>query len=501
MNDCASLDSPNLTGNRFALINATPRASAILSWQMPALLMAALYLILPNLPLLFSIRGLGASPHGYINLEYLLIGAVGVFLPRGVVFVLLAVESLADFAYSICYTYQFSLRDLLSSIRYLLVLPKDRVLEGIAFLAMVLVVCATLAFARPHPRKRLWTAGALLALAAILTPIDVLCGQNPVWHKDMSFLSFRVARSPALTLLWREDRASRTNAASQNNENAPMFSASFGATSLLEGRPSASVSPNVVLIVVESWGLLLDPHLAQALTVPYDDPRIARRYKVTYGSAPFTGLTVPGEARELCHSTAGFGIIHASTELAQQCLPAFFHARGYRNLAVHGYVGQMFYRATWYAKLGFDQTWFEPDLEKAGLPGCRGAFPGICDASIAGWIGSALLSVDQQKPRFIYWVTLNSHIPVPARPDLPDDGVCTAQPALHDSAPLCSWFRLVRAVHQSVQETALGTTARPTVFILVGDHAPPFGSPQLREQFSSTQVPYVMLTPTAISSR
>jgi phosphoglycerol transferase MdoB-like AlkP superfamily enzyme len=50
-------------------------------------------------------------------------------------------------------------------------------------------------------------------------------------------------------------------------------------------------------------------------------------------------------------------------------------------------------------------------------------------------------------------------------------------------------------VHQSVQQVALGATARPTVFVLVGDHAPPFGDPELLAEFSSTQVPYVMLTP------
>jgi hypothetical protein len=58
----------------------------------------------------------------------------------------------------------------------------------------------------------------------------------------------------------------------------------------------------------------------------------------------------------------------------------------------------------------------------------------------------------------------------------------------------------VRAVHQSVQQAALGTTARPTVFILVGDHAPPFADSQLQADFSSTQVPYAMLTPLDISS-
>jgi phosphoglycerol transferase MdoB-like AlkP superfamily enzyme len=256
-----------------------------------------------------------------------------------------------------------------------------------------------------------------------------------------------------------------------------------------------------VLIVVESWGILTDAHLAQLLVAPYDDPRIASKYSVSHGAVPFTGLTVPGETRELCHFSAGFGIINASAEQAQQCLPAYFHARGYENLAIHGYLGQMFSRDRWYPRLGFDQTWFEPELTKNGLPICHGAFPGICDASIGNWIGSSLLSGAQPKPRFIYWVTLNSHIPVPAYPDLPDDGVCVNEPTLANSAPLCSWFRLVRAVHQSVQQAALKETARPTIFILVGDHAPPFSNPQRRGAFSSSVVPYAILMPKALMPR
>jgi phosphoglycerol transferase MdoB-like AlkP superfamily enzyme len=92
-------------------------------------------------------------------------------------------------------------------------------------------------------------------------------------------------------------------------------------------------------------------------------------------------------------------------------------------------------------------------------------------------------------------VTLNSHLPEPAHPDLPDDHVCSTQPALGDSPPLCSWFRLVRTVHESVAQLALKSAARPTVFILVGDHAPPFGEPRLHAAFSGIEVPYVVLTP------
>jgi hypothetical protein len=464
-------------------------------------MVAAVYLILPNLPLLISAKVLGTSMHGYINLDYLMIGAVGLFLPRGAILLLLCLESIAALADCVCATYQFSLGDLLSSLRFLPMLPMERVLEGIAVATAGFLAGAVLVSIRTFPQKRLRTAFVLLACFTVPTAIDICDGQNLLWRNDVALSPYRLAHSSAFTLVVREIHAYGRDVKSRHADDAPMMSASSRAISLLGDRKVPMESPNVVLIVVESWGLPLDAHLAQTLTAPYDDARVAQKYDISSGTVPYTGLTVPGEARELCHSTIGFGILHASPDLVKRCLPALFHSRGYQNFAVHGFVGQMFYRSSWYPSLGFDRSWFGPELRKMGLPECPGAFPGTCDRSIAGWIGSALLSEQQDRPRFIYWVTLNSHLPEPAHPDLPDDGVCATQPALKNSAALCSWFRLVRAVHQSVEQTALIPTARPTVFVLVGDHAPPFGDPQLRADFSRTQVPYEILTPVAASTQ
>jgi phosphoglycerol transferase MdoB-like AlkP superfamily enzyme len=372
-------------------------------------------------------------------------------------------------------------------------------------MAVAVLLCWVLALMRPAAGRRVRAACVFAALMIALLPIDVLSGQNPIWRQDVSLLSGRVTRSPVLTLAVRAMAARRTEWRARNAENAPMDSASAQLTPWLGPLGGSATRPNVVLIVVESWGLLLDPHLAQALTAPYAEPGIARSYRVTYGTAPFSGLTVPGEARELCRSTMGFGILHPSPEITEQCLPGEFHALGYRNIALHGYTGEMFYRAAWYRALGFDRTWFGPELQHTGLPRCEGAFPGICDGAMARFIGDSLggsqLDARDARPQFIYWVTLNSHLPVPARPELPADDACGADPALRNSAALCSWFRLVRAVHASVSQVAAQTTAHPTIFILVGDHAPPFASPRLRSQFSASQVPYVMLTPASLQQR
>jgi len=460
----------------------------------PAVLIAVLYLMLPNLPVLVASGTLCGLPHGIVNVECLAIGAVGLFLPRRMVFVLLLMESILDFSYSICYTYRFTLGDLLTSLSCLSSLPALRLLEGFAVLFFSAILSAALSMARPRRRMRARAISAMLAFAVLASAIDLVDGQNFLWRKDATLTPYRLARSPLLVLAMWETSSIRKGADARTATNLPMKSASAEAISFLSREPKNADSPNVVLILVESWGLPLDSQLANGLTQPFGDPRLRNDYEVSSGAVPFSGLTVPGEARELCHSTAGFEILNRASAMASNCLPALFHQRGYENLAVHGFLGQMFHRNVWYPQLGFDQSVFKPDLEELGLPDCPGAFPGTCDTSIAEWIGRRL-QTPASKPRFIYWVTLNSHLPEPSHPNLPDDGLCATEVQLQSSSALCSWFRLVRAEHQAVEKMALLQTARPTLFILVGDHAPPFSNPALRAQFSSTEVPFVMLMP------
>jgi hypothetical protein len=453
-----------------------------------------------GLPLALMAHSLAFLPRGYINLEYLLIGALSVFLPRSAVFVLLFLESLADFAAAISQTYMLSAEDMLESLSSLRSLPASRILEMLVVVALLILICVAVARVRPQFEDRIWVAGGFLFLIAILASTATFTGQTSFRRADAAYSYERLARTPVFSLVRSEVLWHKGDYFGAHSKDwGRMNSASTYAMAYLN-RPDALESPDVVLIVVESWGLPLDDHLAEALNAPYDDPRIARRYDVSYGAVPFRGSTVPGETRELCHSGMGFEILRAPPELLQECLPALFHARNYENLSIHGYPSLMFQRRTWYPKIGFDRSWFGPDLDKLKLPDCDGAFPGTCDAAIAGWIGSSILSVRTARPRFIYWVTLNSHLPAPAHPSLADDNVCSTLPSLRDSLPLCSWLRLVRNVHQSVQQLALGPSARPTVFVVVGDHAPPFANPGIRQLFSPTDVPYVVLTPRIAAS-
>ena len=238
----------------------------------------------------------------------------------------------------------------------------------------------------------------------------------------------------------------------------------------------------------------MDPPLQQAMILPYLQPDLRSQYEVVQGTVPFNGPTIAGEARELCGNSIGWGLIRASTSALRGCLPARLAALGYHRVALHGMTGNIYRRITWYRTIGFQEQWFNDQFMQQGLPDCTGAFTGTCDASVAGWIGRRL-AVSSPNPNFVHWMTLNSHLPVPVPSGLSNALPCTSELSLEPDTPLCSWYQLVANVHQSVSELAMSGLARPTIFVIVGDHAPPFANQALRNKFSQTVVPYVLLIP------
>ena len=457
------------------------------------------YVMLPNLPFIVFGHFLGLRLHGYINLVAILIGAMAVLLPRPLVFLLLFIEYLGTAVYMVCYTYFLSSSDLWTLRESIFHMPGWRLVE----LAVALPAFALLSYFLAFPMSRISRGFArtevLVAIAVLIFSIDSLAGHNNLMHrytplKNVAVFSKRLSLTPIVNLYEREKYFGMASSSSMPSSWPPMRSASAQALAWLGNHDPAS-KYNLVLVVVESWGQSKDTGMADSLTSDFRDARITARYDVTQGLAPFDGPTVYGEARELCQADLRTAIINTSRSEAAGCLPQAMHQKGYESIALHGYVGKMFDRDKWYKNLGFDQILFGSDLAFEGMPSCGGAFSGICDAAISQWIGNSLVAPNPTSPKFIYWMTLNSHLPTPAHPDLPADQTCSTLPALQESADLCSWYRLVKNVHHSVSDLAVSTQDLPTVFVLVGDHAPPFSDDKLRALFSATEVPYLILTP------
>ena len=485
------------------------------------ILFVIFYAVLVNIPYWVGSHELGFLHNGWFCIDYAAVGLIALFVPRNLSAALLLAVIAADLVAGVCQSYYLPVAECFTNMGVFHSLSGSRRHAVIAVVLLTLLVtsiAALLPAARVRDRHCRSAAACFIACVAILTMGDCFTCMRSTGHMPYSvsfgqttrtvdgtglrrFSDVRLVRIPLIRLIRmeREDATVRMwTRVSEASAPAAVPSATAQAmesTGLTTGKDLHEL-PNLVLVLVESWGLATDSSLNGALVKPYSQPELRDRYEVLQGTVPFNGPTVAGEARELCGSSFDFHLLNAASTELQGCLPARLAKLGYHDIAVHGMSGHMFSRSAWYGTIGFQEQWFNDRLKQQGLPDCLGAFIGTCDAAIAGWIGTRLDKEDTA-PYFIHWMTLNSHLPVPVPAQLPTGAPCSRDLMLSPETPLCSWYQLVVNVHQSESQLAMGRLARPTVFVIVGDHAPPFADPALRDQFSSAVVPYVVLMPRA----
>jgi len=454
------------------------------------------YIVAVNIPLWIATHFIGFLLTGLFNVELVVLGILSVFLRRMVTVVLLPFVILLDIARGIGMTYLLRPSEMINSTRYLSEAVPSHFLGIVAVVACIGVVCllgAVASGSRLDGREQAFVASALTIFVVVCGAVDVATGHTSALRRDYQAGAVRLTRFPSHALVMSELNHRRYSAGA--NVLVPAASkvmVRFDGASVLP-RTNA-MAPNVVLILVESWGRPLAADLEGALVRPYGGKELSEKYTVERGTVPFYGPTVAGEARELCSSAMGFGLLTAPRSQLKDCLPTKMRMLGYHSVAVHGFSARMFDRGEWYGRIGFDETWFREQLQAQGLPLCPGPFPGTCDAAVSEWIGDQLQR-EADSPQFIYWVTLNSHLPVPLPNLVKAPPSCSDVSSTAEDPAMCSWYQLVFNVHRSVSELALRSTTRPTVFLIVGDHAPPFSSSRLRSQFSDRVVPYILLTP------
>lgn len=274
----------------------------------------------------------------------------------------------------------------------------------------------------------------------------------------------------------------RSSASYSTHAHAP-FSSAVRQANLA---PDPVARRHVVVIVVEALGLPTAPEEKRLFDAAWHRAEWGRRYDLRFGSTPFFGSTTSGELRELCGQWSDhvrFDFDHA------HCLPERFRKAGYATTAIHTFSGGLFDRAQWYPKLAFDRVEFAPELLNHGAHSCDGVFPGACDQDIPAIIGRRLANA--QGPQFIYWLTLNSHLPITAD----EGGECAVgTPAWNENFPrVCRMFQKHRQLADAIDRMIMAPGFPPTDILIVGDHKPPFFDRGSRAHFDATHVPWIYL--------
>lgn len=249
---------------------------------------------------------------------------------------------------------------------------------------------------------------------------------------------------------------------------------------------------HLVLIVVEAMGLPNDnPEMSKLLFAPLvDNPEVQARYDFKRGSAPYYNSTTAGEIRELCGRWGDYYELVDRKDTG--CLPTTFAKKGYDTLAMHSFTGSFFKREDWYPNIGFARREFGADMMKDGAEKCGGVFPGACDRQIPAQIAAKLKAAE--KPTFLYWLTLNSHLPVPGGLNLNVDNCERVSPYLKAEYPqICRQFAIYHDIETALAGEITAADFPDADILLVGDHMPPYFDRHHRTQFDPAHVPWLYL--------
>jgi len=252
---------------------------------------------------------------------------------------------------------------------------------------------------------------------------------------------------------------------------------------------SGGAKRNILIVMVESWGRLKDPAQRALIEAPFNRAAVTERYTISTGVTPYYGSTTAGELRELCGEWGSYR--DYLDRPAAHCLPARLGEAGYRTIAFHGFAGGMFDRGLWYPNIGFQEMRFAAELWQPGERICTGVFTGACDTDVADDVGQALADANGA-PQLVYWLTLNSHLPV--HPDFERRFLdCESPGGPFESEQVCRLAELWLQVFDRVADIVAAPGLPPTDVLIVADHPPPFWSHQGRSYFVPGEVPWILL--------
>lgn len=271
--------------------------------------------------------------------------------------------------------------------------------------------------------------------------------------------------------------------------DAPFSSATkqAGILALADGRT------NIMVVVVEAMGQPSDPALRARLERMWMRPEFTGRYEISQGETPFYGSTTSGEVRELCGRWGNYDEIHAPDP---SCLPAVLAKRGYQTTSYHAFGADFFERDRWYPLIGFQRSVFGKEMIEDGAGYCPNVFPGACDRHVPRIIARdvARAAATTAQPQFVYWLTLNSHLPIVENRELGTEKCSRRDAKLDSDFPMiCRLISVWSDTADALARVIERPDFPPTHILIVGDHMPPFTHQKSRLQFDSERVPWILL--------
>lgn len=425
----------------------------------PALVAAGFCIALPNLLFWLIAAKLGINRPA-INLDYLFVGLLYALGWRKLSTSLLTIFLVVDLLALTGLVYPFVR---FQDVSYLLsFLPYAGIAwqSAAAILAAALILTIVISHRYGHRINRLATL-ILFNLGIALYGINVYSGDVNIdrwyrvennWILSQSLFLFGTRSSEFLHAF--------------KEQGDPLVQIGFkGETATWLHTAPDQLNKKLLLIIVESWGVMKDKQIQQALLAPL----LAKKEQfdwIKYGKDQGAQATVAAELLELCGLATRHYNLKPVMNGFEDCLPAQLKKLGYSTAAIHGSVGVMYDRLYWYPRAGFDELHFnETDPWETR---CY-SFPGVCDSEIMEKYISHTFESDEK--RFVYWLSLNTHALYDKR-DIHNDLFDCAQFHLTEDGEVCRLNKLHAQFFQQLAETLTSSGMRGVEVIIIGDHPP-----------------------------
>ena len=454
------------------------------------------YAVFPNLAFAILSRFIFLT-RPIVNLDYLAVGAVAVFFPRWVGGFLFALALSNDLLLNIGPIYHFRLLDFLRSTQDVVYLNFRYIAPILILLAASVAVLswasAVLAARASAGKEKIRLSASLLSVAAFIALLEILNGTTvPFIHiapANVAFSNVYLANSG----LWRTYINLSDFQIHGDTIVKPIGTADSAMGVFLSSHGGRPAYPRVVLVVVESMGEFKDAAAESLMEGSLASPEILRRYRLTRGTVPFWGGTIYGEFRELCQVR----LVNLGLTIPA-CLPKTLKRTepGFESVGLHGFTNRFYRRYQWYPQLGFDRILMAEELYQAGATKqCGAEFQGICDTDVMKLIHQELLKGSRTKTKLVYWMTLNSHLPLDPAGGRESTLDCSQAPVTRTNPAICLHTRMISVVLEGMKAIAEDPAIPSTAFIIVGDHAPPYMTLKERSLYRDDRVPYMILTP------
>lgn len=427
-----------------------------------SLLFALTFVVIPNLP--FFLATFIFVPERLLVVPfYFAAGMLALFLPRWIGPVLFFGVAAFDLLVLVCRAFFLGPALAIQALAYLKNINPQQSLFYVSVVLIMLAIATLMSFItwryRSNLRSASPTLGFLLLIAFMLFDGRV----NHTWSMFGQF------NTPP---------AAFDSARSQNSVTADSV---------------AARGTNLFLVIVEGLGAQANPVSKALLSKHFQGQPLLDRFDVTFGTSNYFGSTTGAESRELCGRWGDYRD-YLSSPVYPTCLPNQMKALGYETTSFHGFTPDMFSRGDWHPHIGFQKLEFENELLAAypdAFPHrCGSLFKGLCDTEIAAAVKGELTKADGKK-RFVYWLTLNTHVPFVAKEN--SAMKCGTPESEIANKTVCQLTELWSDLFEQISVIAADPNLPPTDILIVGDHNTPLFARAARDNFTHGKVAWYYL--------